>query len=286
MRRQRDDDMSEATECAWGMFLDTLICGIGAVGDGEDLALVAPPGPNGWSQQLVIRADRGRGIMWVTRGIANSTAAEEMLVSAGADGAFALADAIVRVARENLRLPHPQLFTTRATGPGAVELAARLRLADADADADSDGGAAGGPAGSVDVTVRGGPDALRPVVIEAVQGLFGREPSVDDDGDVFFDVAGTTVFVIFSPDGGLIQAWALVVRGVYSRRNTAVEVDLLNSKGMWSTWYLSGRDVFQRITLPASPLSADNVQKMIRAFATDLEQNRDELAYRLGGTPA
>ncbi|MGX1596628.1 T3SS (YopN, CesT) and YbjN peptide-binding chaperone 1 [Dietzia maris] len=282
MRSRRDDDMDgvggEATECAWGVFLDTLILRIGAVGDGDALALVAPPGPEGWSQQLVIRSDKGRGFMWVARGIAGSTAAEEVVASAGADGAFALADAIVRVAREDLRLPHPQLFTARASGRGAVGLAGSLGLADADAP--------GGPDGRTDGGVRGGPDALRPVVVEAVGRMFGQEPGVDDDGDVYFTVAGTTVFVIFSPDGGLVQAWALVVRGVYSRRNTAVEVDLLNSKGMWSTWYLSGRDVFQRITLPARPLSADNVEGMLRAFAKDLEQNRDELAYRLGGKAA
>ncbi|MVZ90275.1 hypothetical protein GQF49_07265 [Microbacter sp. ANSKLAB05] len=282
MGSRRDDGMDgvggEATECAWGVFLDTLILRIGAVGDGGALALVAPPGPEGWSQQLVVRSDRGRGFMWVTRGIAGSTAAEEVVASAGADGAFALADAIVRVAREDLRLPHPQLFTARASGRGAAELAESLGLADADAP--------GGPDGRTDGGVRGGPDALRPVVVEAVGRMFGQEPGVDDDGDVYFTVAGTTVFVIFSPDGGLVQAWALVVRGVYSRRNTAVEVDLLNSKGMWSTWYLSGRDVFQRITLPARPLSADNIEGMLRAFAKDLEQNRDELAYRLGGKVA
>lgn len=282
MGSRRDDGMDgvggEATECAWGVFLDTLILRIGAVGDGDALALVAPPGPEGWSQQLVVRSDRGRGFMWVTRGIAGSTAAEEVVASAGADGAFALADAIVRVAREDLRLPHPQLFTARASGRGAAELAESLGLADADAP--------GGPDGRTDGGVRGGPDALRPVVVEAVGRMFGQEAGVDDDGDVYFTVAGTTVFVIFSPDGGLVQAWALVVRGVYSRRNTAVEVDLLNSKGMWSTWYLSGRDVFQRITLPARPLSADNIEGMLRAFAKDLEQNRDELAYRLGGKVA
>ena len=137
MRSRRDDGMDgaggEATECAWGVFLDTLILRIGAVGDGDALALVAPPGPEGWSQQLVVRSDRVRGFMWVTRGIAGSTAAEEVVASAGADGAFALADAIVRVAREDLRLPHPQLFTARASGRGAAELAESLGLADADA---------------------------------------------------------------------------------------------------------------------------------------------------------
>lgn len=227
MGSRRDDGMDgvggEATECAWGVFLDTLILRIGAVGDGGALALVAPPGPEGWSQQLVVRSDRGRGFMWVTRGISGSTAAEEVVASAGADGAFALADAIVRVAREDLRLPHPQLFTARASGRGAAELAESLGLADADAP--------GGPDGRTDSGVRGGPDALRPVVVEAVGRVFGQEPGVDDDGDVYFTVAGTTVFVIFSPDGGLVQAWALVVRGVYSRRTTAVEVDLLGQQG-------------------------------------------------------
>src|SRR5690606_32251398 len=144
----------------------------------------------------------------------------------------------------------------------------------------------GGPTGRAAGGVRGGPDVLRPTVVDAVRTSFGQEPAIDDDGDVSFTVAGTRVFVIFSPDGGLIQAWALVVRGVYSRRNTAVEVDLLNGKGMWSTWYLSGRDVFQRLTLPTRPLSADNLEGMLRAFARDLEQNRDELAYRLGGKAA
>lgn len=52
MGSRRDDGMDgvggEATECAWGVFLDTLR--IGAVGDGDALALVAPPGPEGWSQ--------------------------------------------------------------------------------------------------------------------------------------------------------------------------------------------------------------------------------------------
>ena len=58
MRSRRDDGMDgvggEATECAWGVFLDTLILRIGAVGDGDALALVAPPGPEGLSRQLVI----------------------------------------------------------------------------------------------------------------------------------------------------------------------------------------------------------------------------------------
>lgn len=278
MKRNDDVEMREATECAWGVFLDTLLLGIGALGAGEVLALVAPPGAQGWSQQLVIRADPDNGYVWVTRGIAGSTAAEEVVASGGADGAYGVAEAVVRVTREELRLPHPQLFTARAAGRGAAELADRLGLADADGVTESESRGDG--------TVRGAPDALRPMVMDVVAKVLGLRPEVDDDGDVHVDVAGTRVYVLIRPDGGMVEAFARVVRGVYSRRNTAVEVDLLNRKGWWSTWYLSGRDVFQKIMLPARPLSADNLEAVLTAFAQELERHRDELAYRLGGVTA
>ena len=90
-----------------------------------------------------------------------------------------------------------------------------------------------------------------------------------------------------------MRAWSVMVApvSVTARHNAESRSVVLRwicsgSKGMWSTWYLSGRDVFQRITVPARPLSADNIEGMLRAFAKDLEQNRDELAYRLGGKVA
>ena len=270
--------MRGATECAWGVFLDTLILRLRDVRDGETLALVAPSDPQGRNPQLVIRADHERGWMWVTRGVSGSTAAEEVVVRTGEDGAFMVADAIVRVAREDLRLPHPQLFTARADGPGSVALAEALGLEDADAvEEDSTRG---------DDAARGGPDALRPLVARVIREVTGQDPDVDSDGDLRFSVAGTTAFVLFRPDGVMVEALAMVVRRVYSRRNTAVELDLLNRKGMWSTWYMVDRDVFQKIMLPARPLSAENVEGMLRAFAADLQGTRDELAYRLGGVAA
>lgn len=280
MERPGSDDMWESTECAWGVFVDTLICRLGEVSHGETLALVAPsrPGPGSWSEQLVIRADADRRWMWVTRGVCGSTAAEEVVARADDGGVVELAQAIARVAREDLRLPHPQLFTARADGPGAARLAESLGLQDA--------GALGGPAGDRDLAVRGGAEALRPLVEGVIRKVFGFQPTVDDDGDLSFDLAGTTAFVLFRPDGSMIEAWSMVVRGVYSRRNTAVELDLLNRKGMWSTWYMRDRDVFQKIMLPARPLAAENLEWMLRAFARDFRHNRDELAYRLGGVAA
>lgn len=297
---ERSDAMNGATDCAWGMFLDTLIGGLGSVADGETLALVAPPDSTGWSSQLVVRADTERGWMWVTRGVLGSTAAEEVVARAPEGGAFELADAIVRVAREELRLPHPQLFTAQATGPGAAQLAARLGL----------GVAVPGPDGRLDPDVRpgfddragaagrtdlddqpemlafGGPDALRPMSARVIREVFGIVPEVDDDGDLRFHVDETTAWLMFSADGGLVQVWSMVVRGVYSRRNTAVELDILNNKGAWSTWYMSDREVFLRNTLPARPLTADNLKGVLRNFALELRGNRKELTYRLGGTAA
>lgn len=275
---RRDDSMREATECAWGMFLDTLICRLGDIRDGETVALVAPSGRQEGTSQLVIRADRERGWMWVTRGVCGSTAAEEMIARVGEGGAFTLADAIVRVAREDLRLPHPQLFTARTAGPGAAALADALGLADADAVEEA-------PSCGEDAAL-GGPDALRPLVARVIREVTGQDPDVDSDGDLRFHVAGTTAFVIFRPDGAMIDVFAMVVRRVYSRRNTAVELDLLNRRGMWSTWYMTDREVFQKIRIPARPLSAENVDEILRAFSLELERNRDELAYRLGGVAA
>ena len=267
--------MREATECAWGMFLDTLICRLDSLRGGEALTLIAPSGPDGWSDQLVVRADDSGDLTWVTRGIAGSTAADVVVARAGAGDAYELAAAIVRIAREDLRLPHPQLFTARADGPGAAELASALGLAAADTVAAPGEG----------LLARGGPDALRPMVLEVVGRTFPGA-GVDDDGDVVFRIAGTVAFVLIRPDGGMVEALARVVGGVYSRRNTAVELDLLNRKGRWSTWYMSDRDVFQKIMLPARPLAEENLEGMLRAFSADLMETRDELAYRLGGVAA
>ena len=278
----RSDAMDGATDCAWGMFLDALICGLGSMADGETLALVAPPDSSGWSGQLVIRADRERGWMWVTHGVLGSTAAEEVVARAHEGGAFGLADAIVRVAREELRLPHPQLLTAQASGPGAAQLADRLGLGTAVAGPDGRFGSDEQP----EVLAFGGPDALRPMAARVIREVFGIDPEVDDDGDLSFQVDGTPAWLIFTANGGIVQAWSMVVRGVYSRRNTAVELDILNNKAAWSTWYMSDRDVFLRNTLPARPLTADNLEAVLRNFALELRSNRKELAYRLGGTAA
>lgn len=300
MGDEANEAMSGATDCAWGMFLDTLIIGLGQLADGETLALVAPAGSSGWSSQLVVRADRERGWMWVTRGAAGSTAAEEVVGRAGEGGACELADAIVRVAREDLRLPHPQLFTARAAGPGAARLADNLGLGMAvdgpdgrpgsDDHTGPDARAGAGAPRDLDAPLEmvafGGPDALRPMAARVIRDVFGQYPEVDDDGDLFFHVDETPAWLMFGADGGLVQTWSLVVRGVYSRRNTAVELGILNSKAAWSTWYMSDRNVFLRNTLPARPLTADNLEGVLQNFALELRRNREELAYRLGGAAA
>lgn len=271
MQRPGNDSCDAATDCAWGMFEDALICGLDQIGEGEALALIAPGGPDGWADQLVIRADAERGWMWVTRGVAGSTAADMMIARVGEGGSAELADAIVRQARVGLRLPHPQLFTARASGPGASRLAEALGLAM--------------PPEVRRVEPEGSED-LRTLAAGVVRQVFGVDPETDSDGDLVFPVDGTTAFLMFNGDQSLIQVWSCVVCGVYSRRTTAVELDLLNRKAAWSTWYMSGRDVFLRNTLPARPFAADNLDGVLRNFALELRGNRDELAYRLGGAPA
>lgn len=298
MGRQEDGFMDAATDCAWGMFEDALICGLGGIGEGEALALVAPADANGWAEQLVIRADPERGGTWVTHGVAGSTAADVLVAGAGEDGPAELAAAIVRQARGQLRLPHPQLFTAAVTGAGAAALADRLGLAVRPADGggvvggDVVGGGApaelaglGGRGVPADLAA-GGPDDLRPLAVEVVRRVTGRDPEVDDDGDLVFDIEGTRCFLLLARDGSEARLHSQVVRRIYSRRNTAVEVDLLNSKGSWHTWYLQGREIYLRATVPASPLSADNLGRTLTLYAHDLCTTRDELAYRVGGVVA
>lgn len=288
MERPENEPMDAATDCAWGMFEDALIMGLGRIGQGEVLALIAPTGPGGWAAQLVIRADTERGGMWVARGIAGSTAADEVVARVGRGGSAELASAIVRQAREEMRLPHPQLFTAAATGPGAALLAEQLGLTAAADMTDRYAGTGDGPRGveGRDGVVVGGPDDLRPLAAAVVRDVVGQDPGVDDDGDLTFHVDGSPAYVIFSRDGSAVQLSAMVVRGIYSRRNTAVEVDLLNRKGLWNTWFMNGREVYLRSTVPALPLTADNLGRALRVFGHELCTTREELAYRLGGVAA
>ena len=226
--------------------------------------------------------------MWVTRGVAGSTAADEVVARVGENGSAELAGAIVRQARVELRLPHPQLFTAAATGMGAARLADQLGLAVASTVVAGDAEFArerGDAAGRSDVA-SGWPDALRPLAVEVLREVTGQDPVVDDDGDLFFDIDGTRCIMLFSPDGSLVQLQAQVVRRIYSRRNTAVELDLLNSKGLWNTWFMNGREVYLRSAVPARPLTADNLQRTLRFYAQELCAIREELAYRLGGVAA
>lgn len=287
MGRQEDGFMDAATDCAWGMFEDALICGLGGIGEGEALALVAPADANGWAEQLVIRADPERGGTWVTHGVAGSTAADVLVAGAGEDGPAELAAAIVRQARGQLRLPHPQLFTAAVTGAGAAALADRLGLAVRPSGGEASAALAAGTA-SADPPglAAGGPEELRSLAVEVVRRVTGQDPEVDDDGDLVLDVEGTRCFLLFSRDGSEVRLHSQVVRRIYSRRNTAVEVDLLNSKGSWHTWYLQGREIYLRATVPALPLSADNLGRTLTLYAHDLCTTRDELAYRVGGVVA
>lgn len=256
-----EDAMDGATDCAWGMFQDALIMGIRQIDPGGRLVLVAPAGLRGLASQLVLRADLDSGAVWVTWGIAGSTAAEEVVCRGGEPAD--LAQAIVRVAREDLRLPHPQLFTARVLGPGAARLADALRVTV-----------------TADEEI---PDDLRPLAAAVIARVFGAEPEVDDDGDLTFLIGGTRAWLAVLPGGGLVRITAPVVRNVYSRRTAAVEVGLLNRNSVCSMWFTHNRDVFLRNTIPAHPLSADNLEGMLREFADEMSGKRDDLAYRLGG---
>lgn len=290
MGRRGNEPADEATESAWGMFLDTLIRRLGDVQAGESLALVAPAGTDGARDELLIRSDRERGRTRVTRGRFGSAAADRLLARADREGGMVpLAEAIVRAARDEIGLPHPQLFTAHAHGAGAAHLAECLGLAEEGGIREPATGAPpdrGEAPATPDWFAEGEPADLAPMVLEELRDLGAGEPYVDDDGDVVADLHGTRTFVLFSPDGATLEVAALVATGVYSRRSAAVELDLLNRKGMWSTWCMRDRDIWLRSQLFARPLVRSHLRWTLRTFAEDLHGNRDELAYRLGARVA
>lgn len=276
-RRKNDDALAEAGESAWGMFLDTLICSVGSVGPDESLALIAPTDARGWTPQLVIRRDDD--LIWAALSYVDSTVAERVVAQADADyGTFEMAEAIVRVAREEFGLPHPQLLAARSDGPGAAVLAEVLGLAEADEIVEE---------GSAVDVMFGAPDTLRAALAVVRSVVPDSRARIDDDGDIAFDApGGHHVWIHLDMPGRKLVLWTCVTRNVHSRRTTAVEVGLLNRDSSVSMWYEHRRAVFQQAFVPVEPFVLPHLEWVLPAFLGQLADTRDDLDYRVGGTAA
>ncbi|WP_310964548.1 T3SS (YopN, CesT) and YbjN peptide-binding chaperone 1 [Nocardioides terrisoli] len=134
------------------------------------------------------------------------------------------------------------------------------------------------------------PPLLRPssredllIMLEPVlEALSEDGVTTDDDGDCWIRLGQAQVCFIARSDRPVIDVMAPLVHDVRSRRQTAVEVAVLNRRRM-TKFVLVGRDVLMTMTLPASPFVGEHLELIVPMFLETLDDVADDLALRTGG---
>lgn len=192
--------------------------------------------------------------------------------------AAALAEAVVEVLSDVYDVAHPQLMTYRAWGPHA-DTADQLGLsATVDVPAELPEPEDDEPL----VLTPDGPEDLVMMVKAVLHATRGEAPEVDGDGDIVLTHMGQPVFIRARHDVPALEIFARVAHGVYSRRAAAIEVGVLNKNHVFVKWVLSGRNVFQGVTVPTSPFAVAHFEGLLGAFLHTMTETRDDLVTRLG----
>ncbi|YAL84054.1 T3SS (YopN, CesT) and YbjN peptide-binding chaperone 1 [Dermacoccaceae bacterium W4C1] len=183
-----------------------------------------------------------------------------------------LANYIVRALRGMYEVAHPQLLTYDAEGPAACGIGV-LRLASAE--------------DSAEVLAHVGPSAPdRDMVFDQVlahlRARIGPDLQPDEDADIPVMINGVGLWVRVV-DGPAIILFARAVDEIWSRRQTGVEVNVLNRDHAWSRWVRINRTVWQQIQIPADPFNPAVLDRMLSIFAKDHLSTKADLADRLGG---
>lgn len=192
----------------------------------------------------------------------------------------------VVVAMQSFGLPHPGLYTFSASGPSAATVEDLLPLIPSEVVRHEPAAEAEGKPTPVMVLMPHDHDQLRALVHDAMEQIVGGEPTVDSDGDFVVEHMGQPVFVRAEADVPCVMIFARLVHGVYSRRNTATEVSVLNRKYRWETFVLEDRSVFLRTTIPAAPFAPGHLVALLDSFRSTMTAARDDLALRARGEVA
>ena len=193
-----------------------------------------------------------------------------------AEGLEGLASLTCEMLRDRFGIPHPTLMTAHGWGPAADDLdALGLTLRDE---------LPANPA--VGVVVRpSGVDDLREPVREVLADFLGEDPEVDDDGDFRISHEGVGACVAIRPDAPCIEVFRPVVRDVRSRRQAAVEVNLLNRDQLWTRYVVIDRSVFQVLRVPAMPFLPEQLGVLLVQFFMAYDAVHGDLEMRTGGRP-
>lgn len=195
-------------------------------------------------------------------------------VEVGEEGLQDLAYLVCELLRDRFGIPHPTLMTAHGWGPAADDLdALGLTLRDE---------LPASPA--VGVVVRpGGVDDLREPVRQVLADFLGEDPEVDDDGDFLVSHDGVNACVVIRGDAPCVEVFRPVVRDVRSRRQAAVEANLLNRDQLWTRYVVIDRSVFQFMRVPAMPFLPEQLRVLLPEFFLAYDAVRSDLETRTGG---
>jgi antitoxin component of MazEF toxin-antitoxin module len=173
-------------------------------------------------------------------------------------------------------IPDPGLLSYRAWGP-ASEHVDELGLVSSDEITDD--------------VVNGTTPAVVPRdrdhLVELVDGFlaehFDEPVEQDDDGDIVIPTGRFPAYLRVRHDQPALELFAVVVHGVRSRRQAAIELAVLNRDTVWTKYVLRDRAVCQTLCLLAAPFVAEHLAAALPMFLAELDSVRDDLALRTGG---
>jgi hypothetical protein len=196
----------------------------------------------------------------------------------GADAPEILAALVREVLQDYFGIPHPTLMSVRAWGPAALGVSVLGLPSTEDVASEL-------PA-VAQMLVPNGPDDLRAPVAAGLHEFLGEAPSVDGDGDFHLTCDSTDVWVRVRQDQPAVEVFARVVHDVRSRRQAAIEANLLNRDQAWTKYVVADRAVFQVLRIPAHPFAPEHLAGMLPVFFESLREVRADLALRTGGRAA
>lgn len=125
-------------------------------------------------------------------------------------------------------------------------------------------------------------DELVALVQGALTELRGEHVEQDDDGDFPLEYGGWPVCVRVRTDMPVIEIFTRVAHDVRSRRQTAVELAILNRGLPLTKFVLADRSVMMEVSLPALPFAPEHLASVLELFVGQLTGVRDDLALRTG----
>ncbi|KRF17023.1 hypothetical protein ASG90_06720 [Nocardioides sp. Soil797] len=125
-------------------------------------------------------------------------------------------------------------------------------------------------------------DQLLAAVMLGLENVFEQPIETDSDGDLVLPGQPGPVWVRVHQQMPVVEAFAVVVSGVRSRRQAAVEASLLNRDHPLIKFSVLERSVFAALQVPAHTLEADAFIETLPMFLTTVNAVRADLSLRTG----